>query len=443
VGEKETEPFQFAFNGFLKVAFQGSRVTSDAGLILVRELDGNRRSAQSLTALTVMVLAILLSKAAFAQTRTTPFQIAGEFSVLGLDRDYPASTGTAGFGLRTEFTLASHVEVETRVIWFPAELQQEFQAQGGQTLQAAAGIRGKLWSSSRVSIYGLLLPGLLHVSNTVVSQKGVQSVSGGATHFSLDTGVGVEWYVGNRWTAHFETSRPLYGAPGGEIDRSPPDQNGRVVTVSALARFVNPWQVSSGIGYRFGTQREAEPAMSNADRWEIGADFTQMTAFDGPPFSTDFQHIPALGLFVTYRLAPAVYVDAAVHSSLRPVATQTDFEGGRLLQALGGAKVGVRQNRYGVFGKFRAGVNSYSGAFASGDSATATIQTRRSNLAAIDVGVVIERYVSRRWLIRFDGGDVLSFYRPTNIMINGRSIPIPSPARTDSIQLIVGVGYRL
>jgi len=27
------------FNGFLKVAFQGSRVTSDAGLILVRELD--------------------------------------------------------------------------------------------------------------------------------------------------------------------------------------------------------------------------------------------------------------------------------------------------------------------------------------------------------------------------------------------------------------------
>ena len=30
---------QFAFNGFLKVAFHGSRVTSDAGLILVRELD--------------------------------------------------------------------------------------------------------------------------------------------------------------------------------------------------------------------------------------------------------------------------------------------------------------------------------------------------------------------------------------------------------------------
>jgi DDE family transposase len=39
VGEKESEAFQFTFNGFLKVAFQGSRVTSDAGLVLVRELD--------------------------------------------------------------------------------------------------------------------------------------------------------------------------------------------------------------------------------------------------------------------------------------------------------------------------------------------------------------------------------------------------------------------
>ena len=35
MGEKENGPFHFTFNGLLKVAFQGSHVTSDAGLILV------------------------------------------------------------------------------------------------------------------------------------------------------------------------------------------------------------------------------------------------------------------------------------------------------------------------------------------------------------------------------------------------------------------------
>jgi hypothetical protein len=39
VGEKQNTSFQLCFNGFLKVDFQGSRVTSDGGLILVRELD--------------------------------------------------------------------------------------------------------------------------------------------------------------------------------------------------------------------------------------------------------------------------------------------------------------------------------------------------------------------------------------------------------------------
>ena len=39
MGEKENKPFQLSFNGLLKVDFQGSRVTSDGGLILIRELD--------------------------------------------------------------------------------------------------------------------------------------------------------------------------------------------------------------------------------------------------------------------------------------------------------------------------------------------------------------------------------------------------------------------
>ena len=39
MGERQNGPFRLSFNSSLKVDFQGSRVTSDGGLILVRELD--------------------------------------------------------------------------------------------------------------------------------------------------------------------------------------------------------------------------------------------------------------------------------------------------------------------------------------------------------------------------------------------------------------------
>ena len=39
MGEKQNQPFRLPFNASLKIDFQGSRVTSDGGLILVRELD--------------------------------------------------------------------------------------------------------------------------------------------------------------------------------------------------------------------------------------------------------------------------------------------------------------------------------------------------------------------------------------------------------------------
>ena len=39
MGETQTQPFQLSFRPSVKVDFQGSRVTSDGGLILARELD--------------------------------------------------------------------------------------------------------------------------------------------------------------------------------------------------------------------------------------------------------------------------------------------------------------------------------------------------------------------------------------------------------------------
>jgi len=39
VGETQKRPFQLSFNSWLKGDFQGARVTSDGGVLLVRQLD--------------------------------------------------------------------------------------------------------------------------------------------------------------------------------------------------------------------------------------------------------------------------------------------------------------------------------------------------------------------------------------------------------------------
>ena len=39
MGEAQNHPLQLSFNPRLRIEFQGARVTSDGGLILVRELD--------------------------------------------------------------------------------------------------------------------------------------------------------------------------------------------------------------------------------------------------------------------------------------------------------------------------------------------------------------------------------------------------------------------
>ena len=51
MGESGTQGFQLSFNRFLRVGFQGSRVTYNGGLILVQELDGYCQVEQNLPVL--------------------------------------------------------------------------------------------------------------------------------------------------------------------------------------------------------------------------------------------------------------------------------------------------------------------------------------------------------------------------------------------------------
>ena len=66
----------------------------------------------------------------------------------------------------------------------------------------------------------------------------------------------------------------------------------------------------------------------------------------------------------------------------------------------------------------------------------------RYNATALDVGGVFERYIRGHWLIRFDGGDVISVFRASQLNYHGVLLREPAPPAISSIQTTIGVGWR-
>lgn len=88
---------------------------------------------------------------------------------------------------------------------------------------------------------------------------------------------------------------------------------------------------------------------------------------------------------------------------------------GRILEGLVGTKYGPRRKRAGLFGKVRPGLLHMSKSLSSCGFASLTdircVTERTRNDFALDVGGVLELYSTRRWLVRFDMGDTVQFFR--------------------------------
>jgi hypothetical protein len=388
---------------------------------------------------TLAVVALsTLSVTAYGQDTTRPLQISAEYSALGLDQESAEGTGMSGIGVRVDYRLTRRIDVEGRALWFPMESLQEFEAQGGRTSQFGAGVRGRFIAAKRASFYGLLLPELLHFSDAIVDLSGLDFSTGGTTHFALDWGLGAEIPAADRWAFHADFTAPLYMIREEELGCSEPGPNGAVACGSLAPRIVNPWQFSAGVSYSVGPVRRESAEEPVSGDWEIGGQLGSTTTAGA--LTTSLRTLVSLGGFASYRLFPATYADAAVNFSTRDVRNRTSWDGGHLTQALGGVKVGVRKDGYGLFAKTRVGINSQSGAVSAIESGH--FRLSRVNALAIDLGGVFEQYLGRRLLIRFDGGDTISVFGPTTYVRNGVAMPLPAPEAVDSLQMTVGFGWR-
>ena len=185
-------------------------------------------------------------------------------------------------------------------------------------------------------------------------------------------------------------------------------------------------------------------------KFEVGGEFSSLSR---ESFETRME--PGVGARFTFNLNRSVAFETAGY--FYPDKCFSCRNGGNMSQFVAGVKIGKRFEKWGIFGKARPGLVSFSrGEFnvipaANGSSLPFDVQTNRTNSFAADLGGVVEFYPSKRIVARFDAGDTIIHFGSRTI--NGVAfnpitqtvifIPITQPARTtNNFQFTAGVGWR-
>jgi hypothetical protein len=242
-----------------------------------------------------------------------------------------------------------------------------------------------------------------------------------STHFTLDLGTGLAIAVRPRFVARVEVQRDLHAPRGIATPVILP--NGSVSTFAPETRIASRWNLHVGASYGFGVPIAAASEPPMAGRWMIGPQF-------GYTMSTSANAIGTLGMFATYRLSRYCDADFSAGGFLSDSLSPSVYEGGRVMQGVGGVRLGVRGGRLGVFFKARAGVNSYS--------KVAKIDTNvryltRSTMPVIDIGGVVDASLTRRLVLRMEIGETLTFAPG--------AMDYPAQA-IYSLPMRVGIGWR-
>jgi hypothetical protein len=385
------------------------------------------------------VAALVCSTPLFAQERLTTIEAGGELSALQLLDSHAAFRLTSGLGARVDVNLSPRVAIESQLAWLPERSLPTSEAQGGRTVEFCAGFRAKFLSTDNVSLYVSAAPGLVHFTGTVVGGAASQPVVGSATRFALASAFGLEFYTADRWTIHIDAGTLRYANPGLRFTSTNGSSGSTVApVVSSIER------VTLGVGYRPGMlrPRRDERVEDMRRRWAIGGQLTERVEASIAPDRLSPQHTPAVGMFASYRLFEYVDLDASVDAPLRSDAGGAAIDGGRVYQALVGAKAGLRRDRFGMFLKLRGGVNAGALAFATIDAARRVNTFSRQTLGALDIGAVFERYVGRRGFLRLDAGDVRASHGSPLVLQAGREIGHGGTPSVHTIQMSAGAGVR-
>ena len=204
-------------------------------------------------------------------------------------------------------------------------------------------------------------------------------------------------------------------------------------------------------------------AQESVPRVEIGGQFSLLSRnkptplFSSPTVvSDDFDHETRAGFGGRFSYNLTDYLAVEAEGNFFPRSDANDLSGpdGHIYQGQFGVKAGKRFSSFGIFGKFRPGfvgfsrVNQLTGTrtinignqqFTVGD-----FRLAKETYFSADVGGVLEVYLSRRILARFDIGDTIIRYGTFQREGISLSQPILArPAETrHNLQFSAGVGFR-
>ena len=382
-----------------------------------------------------ILLLIVAAPPLRAQENYTRVEFGAQYSTARLTNSDFGATDYSGFGGRFDWNFNRRLAFESQLDFFPENARPLLTIQGGKTLQAVFGVRAKVIQTRRFAIFGLIRPGFFHFTDVLYFNS--SSPTGFAeqpeTHFVLNLGGGLEYYLSPRWVLRADIEGDPYRVPNTNASLS--GGNGfSVGKIDDTTRF------SFGVAYRPGALIENEKEIKVPGKWEFGPLFSTM--WIGREGSADAVRTePGFGGYASYRFYGVFYFDSDLLYFPRGSNSSGPHDGGEILEGLFGLKGGIRRNHFGIFGKVRPGFNSYSDAL-SAISATGQESFSRSTNFVLDLGGIVEFYPAEHGTLRLEAGDTHIYFNTRDINFSGTIVPAGGGKLQHTIQFIVGYGWR-
>ena len=401
---------------------------------------------------------ITFASVAVAQSTKDRIEIGVQTTSLTLVQpDFPTFDDTqTGIGGRVTYNFNRSIAAEAEINWLPKK--QLLLNANGSAIQAQFGVKlGKRFE--KFGLFGKVRPGFLSVGDVFSLRPGPPSTGGifpvfdfkieRTNFFTVDVGGVLEFYPSKRLVVRFDA---------GDTAIRHPDRFDVVffpvlaVERTRPAKFTHNFQFTAGVAFRLGDFPDEAQTSSDGQertkRYEVGAQFTSLFVQPTEPpilsVTVPREHTePGFGGRFTFNLTDNVAFEAEGNYFTRE---QFGFPfGGHVFQGQFGGKVGKRFDKWGLFGKARPG---FVGAtrvleFVPGGQVPAVLPFETKFYPSVDLGGVVEFYISPRWMARFDVGDTLIRYDEIQIP-TGQPIPftLQRGQTRHNLQISSGIGFR-